>query len=72
MGRFNNICIRYEMDICCIIEAILEHLTVRLYELRMLLREFIFQIGIDMVQRSVEDEAGHTKCKHILTLDDGL
>ena len=38
----------------------------------MLLREFLLQIGVDVIQRTAVDEAGHSEDKHILALEHSL
>ena len=54
-----------------IVESVIDDLAVRLDHLRMLLGEASLKIGIDIVQRTAVDKAGHSEGEHIPTFVDG-
>ena len=59
------------LDVRGIVVAVIHHLAVRLDHLRMLLGEASLKIGIDIVQRTAVDKAGHSEGEHIPTFVDG-
>ena len=72
MSRFDIICIRYRLDIGCIIVAVLEYLLVRFDKFRLLLSELALKILEDVLHRTVVDIAGHTEGEHILAFSNCL
>ena len=52
MCRFNCVGIGYYLQVRSVVETVLEDLLVRFYDLRMLLGEFLLEIGEDILQRA--------------------
>ena len=60
--------VRDHLKVGGIVETVLKYLPVRGYRFRMLLREFSFEIGVDIVQGPVIYEACHAQGEHVLAL----
>ena len=63
--------VSYRLDVGRIVETIVHHFPVGLDHLRMLLAETTLEIGVDIIERTVVDEACHTQSEHVLALVDG-
>ena len=62
--------VRNHLEISRIIETVLKDFLVRGDHLRMLLAELVFQVLQDVIERPVENEAGHPEGEHVLALVD--
>ena len=72
MSRLNGVCVCNQLNVGSIIETVTENLLVWLNHLGMLLGELLLQISEDVLQRTIVNEASHSKRKHVLTLENGL
>ena len=71
-GGGHRVGIGDHLDVRGVVESVEEDLLVGLDDLGVLLREFLLQIGVDVLQRAVVDVAGHAQGEHVLALEDGL
>ena len=72
MRRLDIICVRNCLNVGRIVVAVLKHLLVRSYHLRLLLSELTLKILEYVFHRTVVDITSHTEGEHVLALVDSL
>ena len=72
LRRRDRIGVGNRLDVGGVVEAVVEHLLVGGDHLGVLLGELLLQIGVDVLQRTAVDVAGHAEGEHVLALEDGL
>ena len=68
LGRGHMIGIGHHLEVRGVVEAVFQNLLVGGDDLGVLLRELLLQIVEDVVERALEDEAGHAEGEHVLAL----